>query len=277
MKAVLISGDKDQREIFEKYASGYGMGISNNHDIIAVMDDEGELSGFSVLKAFGDYNEILFFLIFEEMRRKGCGSFLLREIVRSSEKNGAVIRCSMPDSTELKRLFEKEGFEFYPGRLEHTVSFGALHYSKLYMEKVAGKEPVNTKAFDECSDVEWKKIMDFFASQNIIYRGRGNKKLSSVTFVKGKVGALYLCERLPGGIVVYYVYSDKDHPEYLLNGLRVIHRIIEPLGEKGRELNLSFATRRPGGRELLIKLTGDPVIVKELVRGTTAVRNVAIR
>jgi hypothetical protein len=68
------------------------------------------------------------------------------------------------------------------------------------------------------------------------------------------------------------MYAKEDHPEYLIDCLRVLDRILSEYKEQDPELMLSFATGNDTEVSLLHHLTGNIVPVEEFVRESIAIK-----
>ncbi len=274
MKSYWLGSDKKNRKFFKDYSKSFNMPIPDNADIIVVAEDDGDFCGFSAIVATPGYADIVFFLVIREKRRNGCGSFMLQEIEKAvRESKIGHLRCMMPSGGErLLGLFTKEGFDLFPGETEYAINFGALYYSEKYLSLIAGKEPKNTKTLSELNTSENGMLKAFFNKQGITAGKHYNKKLSSVTIENGEIVALLLCDGVPTGVIIVFMYVDKDHPDFLLNGFRLIDKSLSGFGEKAKKLKISFSTGNDSDLGLVKKIAEDMVQINEITREVIAIK-----
>ena len=273
MKSYWLGSDKKKRKFFKDYASCYNMELPDNSDILLIAEEDGSFSGFSAVVSNKYSSDIVFFLIPEEKRRKGCGWFMLREIEQAViNTNISLLRCIMPSVEGLPAFFQREGFDLFSGESEYAVSFGSLKYSSNYRSLIAGKEPLDTKALAELDPPETTLLKSFLLQEGLTGIGYYNNKLSSVTMVDGKILALLLCDGLPSGVVINYMFAAADHPEYLLNGFKKLDQALSVYGEKADKLKISFSTGNPQDYDLIKKITDDVVSIDVITREVIAVK-----
>ncbi len=115
-------------------------------------------------------------------------------------------------------------------------------------------------------------LKEFFIDNSIATMDYFNPVLSSVVFDGSDVMGMLLCETKPKGIIIYYMYAKEDHPEYLIDCLRVLDRILSEYKEQDPELMLSFATGNDMEVSLLQHLTGNIIPIEEFVREGIAIK-----
>ena len=129
MKSYWIGKRNNYRLTIKRYLLAYRMTLPDDADVITVTDDNGQLCAFSILSTNRVFSDVLFFLVFEDFRRKGFGSFMLSEIIDSLKESGvSLLRCLIPFGEGFHELFTSQGFDIFPGRKEYGVPFGAFHY-----------------------------------------------------------------------------------------------------------------------------------------------------
>ena len=184
------------------------------------------------------------------------------------------MRAVIPGRDEMTGLFRKAGYELYEAGKEYALPFRSLHYSPIYRMKVEGKNPVKAKALID-ANVEERNVLKAYFNDNGISDGLSfDKDLSSVIFDNGRVSALMLCERIPGGLIVEYILTSRDHPEYLIDCLRVMDRYISKKAEAKEGLMLSFATGHEKERNLVKRLSGGLMDPEEIIREYIAVKKI---
>lgn len=273
MRSYWLGADKKKRKFFRDYASCYNTELPDDSDIILITEEDGSFSGFSAIVSNKHSSDIIFFLVPEEKRRKGCGWFMLREIEQAVRNTDiSLIRCIMPSVEGLPGFFQREGFDLFPGESEYAVSFGSLNYSSNYRSLIAGKEPLNTKALADLDPQETALFKSFLIQEGLTGVSSYNNRLSSVTIIDGKILAVLLCYGLSSGLVIGYMYAAPDHPEFLLNGFRKLDKALSVYGEKADKLKISFSTGNPQDYDLIKKITDDVVSIEVITREVIAVK-----
>ena len=277
MKSYWIGKRNNYRLTIKRYLLAYRMTLPDDADVITVTDDNGQLCAFSILSTNRVFSDVLFFLVFEDFRRKGFGSFMLSEIIDSLKESGvSLLRSLIPFGEGFHELFTSRGFDIFPGRKEYGVPFGAFHYSETYVKAIEGKDPAHAISIQDCSEAEKLAVWNYFKKNDISDKMGYDRELSVVSFDKGKVAAIMLCEKKPGTVMIEILRLSADSPKYVYRCFRVLDSILTSNGEETYSWTVVFATGNGNDLELARFFSRDPAIVKEIVREETAVLNLEV-
>ncbi len=275
MKTYWLNHDKKREDYFKVYAAAFDRTILPEDSMITLVCEEKEVCGFSALSVDGDTAYIQFFLIFEEYRRKGFGTFLMKEL--SERLSGAgitMLHAVVPSDDVVCAFLEAEGFDFFPGEEEYEISFGELKYCEKYRKSIMGQPSGNALSFKDCTPVQKDAIRKILAGEGITEPRGYDMELSVAGFQEGKVGSIVLCERIAGGIIVRaMLFSESGTPRDLLHCLRAFNEKL--CAEEGSSsLKLSFPAGINGNKSLIDFLTGFDIQVGDFNRGYVALKRI---
>lgn len=271
MTTYWIGSDKDYSDALIKYAKRLGYRIPEDASLIASFDDGGNMAGFGALAATQEVADILFLYVPEENRGKGIGGELLAEMENMAGQVGVSgLRCYVPHDTATLVFFAKKGYEFYEGPREYAVPYGALKYSEVYRKNISGKTPKKAKSLERCSDKEKKILKAYLETNGITGTESFDIQLSAVIFEGQEVITILLGETNMKGVIVSFMRSDKEHPELLVDCLKVMDRAISSREGGGRDMMLSFATGNDNEQSLLKYLVGQAAVIQEFSRYSVA-------
>ena len=277
MTTYWIGSDKESIEYFIKFAEAFKIRIPKNASIISTVGDDGSLMGFGAVVSRNDLADLLFLYVIEEERRKGIGGNLLREIEEVALAAGVgSIRCIVQHEDTIFDFFEAEGYEFFETPKEYAVPIGSLHYSDSYRKNIEGKTPHKAKALDACSAGEKKILKEYFEEKRITDIDEYNLKLSAAAFEGNELSALLLCESNMEGIIINYMHADKEHPEKLVDCLKVLDAAISSHRDECKDLMLSFATGNEMELMLLKHLAGDAAVIEDFSRYSVAYKTLSV-
>ena len=277
MKSYWIGKRNNYRLTIKRYLLAYRMSLPDDADVIMVTDDNGQLCAFSILSTNRVFSDVLFFLVFEDFRRKGFGSFMLSEIIDSLKESGvSLLRCLLPFGEGFHELFTSQGFDIFPGRKEYGVPFGAFHYSETYVKAIEGKDPAHAVSVKDCTEAEKLAVRNYFRKNDISDKMGYDRELSVVSFDRGKVAAVMLCERKPGTVMIEILRLSAESPKFVYRCFRVLDSILTSMGEETYSWTVVFATGDGKDLELARFFSRDPSIVKEIVWEETAVLNLQV-
>ena len=269
IKLFWIRDDRDKRNMFLEYTSRFGETFPEVADILAAVDNKGNLMGFSAVLSTEVISDILIFRIEPGESVKDIGHLMLREIENVIEGTGiGMIRFVMPRVC----FFADEGYDIVENGTEYAVLFSSLTYSDVYRKIIEEEEVQKARSISECTRKEQKFLKDFFIKNEVATMDFFNPVLSSVVIEGSEVMGLFLCETKPEGIIIYHMYAAADHPEYLIDCLRVLDKKLSEYKDEDPGLMLSFATGNDNEVSLLRYLSGNVVPIEEFVRDCTAVK-----
>ena len=273
IKLFWIRDDRDKRNMFLEYASRFGETFPEVADILAAVDNKGNLMGFSAILSTEVISDILIFRIEPGESVKDIGHLMLREIENVIEGTGiGMIRFVMPRVEEMMCFFADEGYDIVENGTEYAVLFSSLTYSDVYRKIIEEEEVQKARSISECTRKEQKFLKDFFIKNEVATMDFFNPVLSSVVIEGSEVMGLLLCETKPEGIIIYHMYAAADHPEYLIDCLRVLDKKLSEYKDEDPGLMLSFAIGNDNEVSLLRYLSGNVVPIEEFVRDCTAVK-----
>ncbi|WP_022779812.1 GNAT family N-acetyltransferase [Butyrivibrio sp. AE3009] len=278
MTICWIGSDKEYIDYITDYAARLHCRIPKDSSLLACMDDDGTPIGFGAILATKEVADIAFLYVPEEHRRKGIGTQLLAEMENMAQQVGVTdLRCIVPNDTESLLFFTAKEYELCEGPREYAVPFASLRYSEAYRKNIAGKTAKKAKALESCSDKEKKVLQQYYDKHGISATDSFDKKLSAAIFEGEEARCLLLGERTASGVIIHYMHSDKDHPELLVDCLKVMDKAITADREDISDLMLSFATGNEYEQSLLRHLAGEAAIVEEFSRYSVAYRIVGDR
>ncbi len=270
---VWIGDDEDTREMILQYAAQFGKTFPDAADVLEAVDDGGRLLGFTAVLSTEVISDILVFHVVPEEGGDDTGHLMLRELEKVIGDTGiAILRYIMPRDEKMMIFFYDEGYDIFDGGREYAVRYASLSYSPVYRKNIEEEEAHNAKSIGECTRKEQMALKEFFIDNSIATMDYFNPVLSSVVFDGSDVMGMLLCETKPKGIIIYYMYAKEDHPEYLIDCLRVLDRILSEYKEQDPELMLSFATGNDMEVSLLQHLTGNIIPIEEFVREGIAIK-----
>ena len=270
---VWIGDDRDTREMILQYAAQFGKTFPDAADILEAVDEGGRLLGFTAVLSTEVISDILVFHVVPEEGGDDTGHLMLRELEKVIGDTGiAILRYIMPRDEELMIFFYDEGYDIFDGGREYAVRYASLSYSPVYRKNIEAAEVQKAVSIGDCTPKEQKILKEFFIDNSIATMDYFNPVLSSVVFDGSDVMGMLLCETKPKGIIIYYMYAKEDHPEYLIDCLRVLDRILSEYKEQDPELMLSFATGNDMEVSLLQHLTGNIIPIEEFVREGIAIK-----
>ncbi len=268
-----ITDESEWRAKILNYAMQFGETFPDPAAILAVIDDEGRLLGFSAVLSTEVISDILYFHVVPEEREKDTGHLMLREIEKVIGDTGiGIIRYIMPRDEEMMIFFADEGYDIIEGSREYAVKYASLSYSEVYRKNIEEEEAKNAVSISELNPKEQKILKDFIIGNSVGTMDFFNPLLSSAVIEDSEVKGLLLCESKPKGIIIYYMYAAPEHPEYLIDCLRVPDKILSEYKSEDPELMLSFATGNDTEVSLVHHLTGNTVPIEEFVRESIAVK-----
>ncbi|MCR4654786.1 MAG: GNAT family N-acetyltransferase [Lachnospiraceae bacterium] len=279
MKTFWAGTDRNKLLFFKKYAACYGTVLPEHAEICIVTDDGGDYGGFAAIVSGRNVTDIVFIEVPEKKRRQGFGSRLLEEIEVCAGNSGiGMVRCIIPLREDLRLFFIKAGYDLFETGAEYAVSFGALDYSPVYRKNIAGKEPVRARALDQFSPEEREILKEYFNEKGITYWESYDRKLSAALLDKDSIEAVMLCEEKPGGVIVGYLHTDKEHPEHIFDCFRVLDRALSSKKKNmAADYRLSFGTGHELEKELLTHIAGGMLDVEKITREAAAVRNISVQ
>ncbi len=268
-----IRDDKDKRNLFLEYAKQFGETFPDVANILAAVDNKGNLKGFSTILSTEVISDILTFRVEPGESVKEIGHLMLREIENVIEETGiGLIRFIMPCDEEMMCFFADEGYDIVENGSEHAVLYASLFYSDVYRKTITEGKVQKARSISECSPKDQKILKDFFMKNDVGTMDFFNPVLSSAVIEGSEVKGLLLCETKPRGIIIYYMHAAADNPEYLLDCIRVLDKILSGYKAEDPGLMLSFATGNDSELSLLRHLTANIVPVEEFVRDCTATK-----
>jgi ribosomal protein S18 acetylase RimI-like enzyme len=275
MKTYWLNHDKKREDYFKTYAAAYDRMLIPEEAMITLVCEGKEVCGFSAVIGDGDTAYILFFLVFEEYRRKGYGSFLLKEQTEKlSEAGISVLHVVVPSDEAVCAFLEAEGFDFFPGEKEYAVSFGELLYCDKYRRGIMRQPARDVIAFKECTLRQKDEIRKILAEQGINEPRGYDMELSMADFRNGKLTSVLLCERIGGGIIVRsMLISESGQPRDLLNCIRAFNERLMAQ-ENSASMKISFPADVNGNRSLIEFLTGFNIQIGEFNRGYVALKRI---
>ena len=270
---IWITDENDWRAKFLDYAMQFGETFPDQAAILAALDGEGRLLGFSAVLSSEVISDILIFHVVPEEKEKGIENLMLREIEKVVGDTGiGIIRYIMPRDEEMMIFFADEGYDIIEGSREYAVNYASLSYSEVYRKNIEEEEAKNAGSISKCNVKEQKILKDFILGNAVGTMDFFNPLLSSVVIEDSEVKGLLLCETKPEGIIIYHMYAAADHPEYLIDCLRVLDKKLSEYKDEDPGLMLSFATGNDNEVSLLRYLSGNVVPIEESVRDCTAVK-----
>ncbi len=268
-----IRDDRDARNILLQYAGQFGKTFPDAADILTAVDDEGNLLGFSAILSTEVISDILVFHVEPGESLNDIGHLMLQEIEKVIEETGlGMLRYIMPRDESMMLFFADEGYDILDAGREYAVLYASLAYSDVYRKNVRDKEVQKAISISQCRPKEQKILKDHFIENSIATMDFFNPVLSSVVFEGSKVAGLLLCETKPKGIIIYHMYAEADHPEYIIDCLRVLDGILSEYSEQDEELMLSFAKGNDTEAGLIHHLAGNIVPVEDFVRESIALK-----
>ena len=268
-----IRDDKDTRKMLLQYASKFGETFPDAAEILAAVDDEGNLLGFSAILSTEVISDILVFHVEPGESLNDIGHLMLQEIEKVMQETGiGMLRYIMPRDESMMLLFADEGYDMFGAGREYAVLYASLTYSDVYRRNVQAEPVQKARSISQCKAKEQKILKDYFIENSIATMDFFNPVLSSVVFEGAKVAGLVLCETKPKGIIIYHMYAEADHPEYIIDCLRVMDVILSEYGAQDEELMLSFATGNETEVDLIHYLAGNVVPVEDFVRESIALK-----
>ncbi|MBQ6966321.1 MAG: GNAT family N-acetyltransferase [Lachnospiraceae bacterium] len=275
MKALWSDSDTKRRDFFRRYAIYYKVILPDNADYVLVTDDEGNFCGFAALVCRANSAEIVFLIIEESRRKQGYGSFLLSEIEEALKNSRIpVVRVVLPPRDEMTGLFTKAGYQLFDGEAEYAVPIASLHYCASFRKQIEEVKPDKAKTLSEITPDERKLLLKYFDEEKITDHKLLDNRRSSVVLKGGEVRAVFLCERVAGGVIIEYMYTEKDHPEYLMDCLRATTHYIAEHPGKERDLMISVSLENEKGVRLLKYFTDGMIEPEIITREIYAVKNV---
>ena len=275
METYWLNHDKKREDYFKTYAAAFDRTLIPDEAMITLVCEDKEVCGFSAIAGDGETAYILFFLIFEQYRRKGYGSFLLKELSERMSKAGiSMLHIVIPSDEALCAFLKAEDFEFFPGEEEYVVSIGELRYCEKYRKGIMGKPSRNAIPFKDCTLAQKNEIRSTLEEQGI-YEPRGfDMDLSMADFKNGKLDSLLVCERIGGGIIVRTMYiSESGKPRDLLNCIRAFGERLAA-EKNSASMELSFPADVNGNRKLIEFLTGFNIQIGSINRGYVAMKRI---
>ena len=271
MKTYWLNNDKKREDYFKTYAAAFDRTIIPEDALVTLVAQGEEVCGFSALDIDGDTADILFFLIREEYRRHGLGTFLLKDISQKLSGMGiGALWAALPSDAGLIAFFEAAGFDIFPGEEEYVTTFGELCTCEKYKRDIANHIVKGVIPFKECTPPQRTEIQKSLA-ENGIDEPRGyDMDLSFAAFRGGALNSLLLCERVGGGIIVRLMRVTRSgDPADLLHCLRAFDERLSG-EEKSASLKLSFPADQEGNRKLIEFLTGFDIQIEKVTRGYIA-------
>ena len=268
MKTYWLNHDKKREDYFKTYAAAFDRTILPKDSMITLVCEEKEVCGFSGITVDGDTAYLLFFLVFEAWRRKGFGSFLMKELTEKLSETGiSMLHAVVPSDDAICAFLEAEGFDFFPGEEEYAVSFGELRYCEKYRKDIMGQPIGGALSFQDCTDRQKDVIRKALAEQGITEPRGYDMELSMASFRNGMVDSIILCERVAGGIIIRTMFfSESGGPRDLLDCLRAFNKKL-CAEENCSSLKLSFPADVTGNRSLIGFLTGLDIQIGDFNRG----------
>ncbi len=273
MRSIWVGNDRGKRKYFRDYAARFKVMLSDKADILVATDDDGALCGFTAVMSRSEVIDIVFMYVEEKKRNTGVGAYMLKAVEKAAVNSRiGTLRCVMPRTETAENLFAGEGYRVFQGNTEYTVSLGSLYYSPVFRRQVEGRKPARAKNIAELSQEEKGMLNALYQEQAVSATESYNKRLSCAVFGKEKIGALVLVEALSKGIIIGYMYTEKGHPEYLLDCLRLLNKTLSENGEEKKDLQISIDTDNEKDLELLRYLAGNTIPIGEIVREAVAVK-----
>ena len=259
--------DKKKKEL-KAYAAHMRYQLPEDCEYFVAVDDDNVLSGIAALLPGRDVTDILFLYVFESKRRKHAGNMLLHGIEDAvREAGGRSLRCIMPAYDDLIALYTREGYGLFPGRTEYAVSFGTLHYSKLYRKYIRGRLSKWAKTLGECTPAQKEALEAFLGKEEMT-------GILAAVFEGGEIMAVLSCEAFTDGILIDYMYVKKGHPKLLLDCIRLLdNKLVSTYGERMSDMMLSFSTGNDAEEELLKMFSGALIPLEKYTREYVAVKN----
>ncbi len=274
MKLLWIGPDREEFSFFQNYARGYGMEITPDTELLAATDEDDAVLGFLSATTVETMQMILFFFIFAPSRGRGVGNFLLKEYLRIAALSGIkMVRCSLPNDLSLHRMFQRMGFDLFPGEKEYAISFKALDYSEKFRNFFSQYKPGRVKYLNTLSDDEKRKIDAYIKEHEVI--GGYDQEFSTVHFVWGRVSSLMLCEKIRKGLALTFMEADKNNLEYLVEHFRALYRIVKLSKMDPQELVLLFDVDEERNIKLAKVLGGDSVPIQVRDTEVIAVKSIS--
>ncbi len=274
MKTYWLNHDKEREDYFKTYAAAFDRTLLSADAMITLVCENDEVCGFSALTVDDDIAYILFFLVFEEYRRRGYGSFLLGELSEKLSEAGILtIHAIVPSDEGICAFFEKEGFEFFPGEGEYEISFGEVCSCEKYRKDIMGQPVRDVVAFKDCTPKQKDVIREILKEHGITEPRGYDLELSMAGHDNGRVDSILLCERINGGIIIrMMIISETGKPKDLLYCLRALNDKL--CAEEGSaSMMLSFPTDVSANLSLIEYLTGLELNIEEYNRGYIAIRH----
>ncbi len=278
MKVLWSDSDAKRRDFFRRYAVYYKAMLPENADYVLITDDKGNFCGFAALVCRAASAEIIFLVVEESRRHKGYGSFMLKEIEKAlRDSRIPVVRAVLPPRHEMTGLFSKARYQLFDGEPEYAVPFAALHYCANFRKQIENADPVKARTLDEFTPEERKLITRYFEEERITDYKLLDKNRSSAVLEGGEVRALFLCEKVSGGVIIEYMYTVKEHPEYLIDCFRATSRYISlssANAPKKKDMMLSVSMHNEKGVKLLKYFTEGLIQPEIITREIFAVKNI---
>lgn len=278
MKVLWSDSDAKRRAFFRRYAICYKALLPENADYVLVTDDEGNLCGFAALVCRAESAEIVFLVVEESRRRQGYGLFMLNEIEAALRNSRIpVVRAVLPPRDEMTELFSKAGYGLFDGDPEYAVPFAALHYCANYRKQIENADPVKARILEELTPEERRLLVRFFDEERITDYDLLDRNRSSAVLEGGEVRALFLCEEIPGGVIIEYMYTVKEHPEYLMDCFRATSRHISLKSVNAankKNMMLSVSMQNEKGVKLLKYFTEGLIEPEIITREIFAVKKI---
>ena len=122
-----IRDDKDKRKMLLQYASKFGETFPDVAEILAAIDDKGNLLGFSAVLSTEVISDILVFHVEPGESLNDIGHFMLQEIEKVIEETGlGMLRYIMPRDESRMLFFADEGYGMFGAGREYAVLYASL-------------------------------------------------------------------------------------------------------------------------------------------------------
>ncbi|MCR5748380.1 MAG: GNAT family N-acetyltransferase [Lachnospiraceae bacterium] len=273
MRTYWVTKDKKKRKYFKKCAAVFKTLLSDDTNILAASDDDDNVIGFAAVDTTELVADIVFFYVFEDYRRNGCGRLMLMEIEAAVKAADiGMLRFVMPGNEGYRELFSGEGFDIFSDSREYVMNYRALSYSDIHRKYIAGKGHGKAKSVSELNALEKACLGRFVNRYRIPVEGGLDKDLSIVCIEKGKVLGGVLCEKAGDDVIVDLIYAKKGQARKGLYCIRLLDKMLERKSEDNPDFKISFATDHIKNEAIARVIAGDSEQLSELTREITAIK-----
>ncbi len=268
-----VASTHKQAPVCRHFAKARGFLLPGDAVYLVCIDDEKTICGLSAMNDDPTDPFLLFIYVPEERRGQGIGSGMIMEILRAAEvEKISSIRCYAEPATGVDAFLEHYGFDLFPGSSVYRITYAALRYSKQYQRNVIGKMPGRACAVSAVGKEGLKALMDFFGRMGLTWGTGYDSSISMVEMNGENVDALMLCDRVPTGLIIKYLYSGKDKAASIIHCFRALNKLMPAEGTLSPGYSLYFALGGVRNYQLIRNLAGDDTLIDEELTVNIAVK-----